>query len=294
MPENITLLEDGRPNWEAIKLDVQCGRCGYDLRLLPEPRCPECGLQFEWADVLDEARLRSEFLFEHHWVQRPIGSWLATVRRSMRPKRFWQTLSLHHRVHVGPLCVMLLSAPIAFHLLVHAGILLAWAVARSVALVQSQLQPRIWPTRAAEVADDLWHFADPTTDWVGMLTFSGLVLTIHLAAFATLCLLHQTLSRCRVRRAQVLRVVAYAALPTTFCWLAIFLTTLVTAVMYWTLAEQLPWEFLLLALALVLWMMCLRAGLKHYLRIPRPGLVAASAVIVAFLFTWVVLAHLPW
>lgn len=27
-----------------------CTRCGYDLRGLPEPRCPECGLPFELSD----------------------------------------------------------------------------------------------------------------------------------------------------------------------------------------------------------------------------------------------------
>jgi hypothetical protein len=28
------------------RLEGRCGRCGYDLRGLPEPRCPECGTPF--------------------------------------------------------------------------------------------------------------------------------------------------------------------------------------------------------------------------------------------------------
>ena len=36
-------LTDGQPDWSAIDFEVRCGRCDYNLRMLPEPRCPECG-----------------------------------------------------------------------------------------------------------------------------------------------------------------------------------------------------------------------------------------------------------
>lgn len=41
--------------------DLNCYRCGYDLTGLPQPRCPECGVEFEWHDP----RLVAEF---HHGV----------------------------------------------------------------------------------------------------------------------------------------------------------------------------------------------------------------------------------
>ena len=36
---------------------LNCYRCGYDLTGLPQPRCPECGLEFAW----DDPRLRAVF-----------------------------------------------------------------------------------------------------------------------------------------------------------------------------------------------------------------------------------------
>jgi len=97
------LLRDGRPDWEAITFDVLCGRCGYNFRMLTEPRCPECGLEFDWFTVLDESAGRSEFLFEHNWRKRPLGAWWQTVRRGLRPRRFWQQVSIHDRIYARPL-----------------------------------------------------------------------------------------------------------------------------------------------------------------------------------------------
>jgi len=39
LPSSSLLIEDGT-----------CRKCGYDLRLLPDPRCPECGAEFIRAD----------------------------------------------------------------------------------------------------------------------------------------------------------------------------------------------------------------------------------------------------
>jgi len=41
------------------RLEGKCARCGYLLRGLPEPRCPECGTPFNPAD-LEEDRARRE------------------------------------------------------------------------------------------------------------------------------------------------------------------------------------------------------------------------------------------
>jgi hypothetical protein len=61
-----------------------CYRCGYDLTGLPEPRCPECGLDFDWADP----RLRApepQIAFERTrgWRKIPafFVTWLTLVLR---------------------------------------------------------------------------------------------------------------------------------------------------------------------------------------------------------------------
>lgn len=35
-------------DWKYLIRQSTCPSCGYDVRLLPEPRCPECGTLFAW------------------------------------------------------------------------------------------------------------------------------------------------------------------------------------------------------------------------------------------------------
>ncbi len=35
------------PDWSVIQEDILCPLCEYDLRMLAEPRCPECGYRFD-------------------------------------------------------------------------------------------------------------------------------------------------------------------------------------------------------------------------------------------------------
>ena len=68
-----------------------CPLCDYDLRGLIDPRCPECGYTFEWADLRDPARRRHRYLFEHH-PQRNVRSFLRTMIGGLRPSKFWSGL----------------------------------------------------------------------------------------------------------------------------------------------------------------------------------------------------------
>jgi len=40
------------PDWDTFPLDVACAECGQELRGQTEPRCPECGIEFEWSDAV--------------------------------------------------------------------------------------------------------------------------------------------------------------------------------------------------------------------------------------------------
>src|SRR5205814_1416067 len=54
------------PDWQSIAYVIECPLCEYNLFGLTQPRCPECGLDFNWPAVLDPNRQRHPYLFEHH------------------------------------------------------------------------------------------------------------------------------------------------------------------------------------------------------------------------------------
>lgn len=76
------LFRGGRPDWGSIEFEIRCSRCGYNLRMLERPRCPECGFEFDWRTMREIAPTGSDFLFEHHWRERPVGSFVKTVLKS--------------------------------------------------------------------------------------------------------------------------------------------------------------------------------------------------------------------
>jgi hypothetical protein len=84
-----------------------CPLCDYDLRGLAEPRCPECGYRFEWAELTDPARRRHPYLFEHH-PEHNARSFVRTLVGGLRPRRFWATLYPTQRSRPGRLLVYFL------------------------------------------------------------------------------------------------------------------------------------------------------------------------------------------
>jgi hypothetical protein len=83
--------------------DVHCPRCGYNLRGLTEPRCPECGFEFDFA------QLRTGLLRENvpTWLDRCdpwqphqvlLRSLYELVQGALRPRRLLTTLDVN-----GPL-----------------------------------------------------------------------------------------------------------------------------------------------------------------------------------------------
>src|SRR5438477_10336608 len=75
----------------ALDDKLLCPLCDYDLRGLIEPRCPECGYRFEWAELRDPTRRLHPYLFEHH-PERNVRALIRTFRTSLRPWRFWSQL----------------------------------------------------------------------------------------------------------------------------------------------------------------------------------------------------------
>ncbi|MCZ6835839.1 MAG: hypothetical protein O7G85_08705 [Planctomycetota bacterium] len=94
---------------QANEPSVQCPRCGYDLEgarmartehTETQGRCSECGLVFDWTDVLDPKRDQPRWCVEY------ADSFFGLIKRSIAtvfmflflPRRFWRTLKMKHPI----------------------------------------------------------------------------------------------------------------------------------------------------------------------------------------------------
>jgi hypothetical protein len=108
-------------DWQQIHDDILCPLCDYNLRGLPEPRCPECGYRFNWQELLDPTRRHHPFLFEHH-PERKLGSLFKTLVGGFRPKKFWTSLYPSQRSRLGLLAFYWLLTSFPLLILLIAGI----------------------------------------------------------------------------------------------------------------------------------------------------------------------------
>jgi hypothetical protein len=101
------------PDWSEIHRDIFCPLCEYNLRGLSEPRCPECGHRFVWAELLDEHGGQHPWLFEYQRKRR-IRSLFRTLRESYWPTSFWTAVRPSHRPRMGRLVVywLVLTIPL--------------------------------------------------------------------------------------------------------------------------------------------------------------------------------------
>ncbi len=290
------LLIDGRPDWEAITFEVHCSRCGYNLRTLTNPRCPECGFEFEWKLVI-EAFFRKNFaLFEHNWRKQPIRSLLrALFGPIFLPSRFWKRVSLHDQINGGPLAFLILMTLVWFGLgFVASALLLGLLVSGAfyfdylprTAGYYGQSSPSFSEMMVA-IEMDLWIAVElPLTS---PMFFVALPLAVILVTLGLMCSLHETIARFRLRRGHMMRVVAYAAGPAavlTGTLVNVFSTATLIGYMIgfrtsdWDPVIQFSVSVLLLGFPLAVQ---LRSGMQYYLAIPHAKLAAALITIAAIL-----------
>ncbi len=285
------LLVENVPDWEHIDFEVCCARCGYNLRMLPKAQCPECGLGFDWESVLDKALWKSKFLFEHHWRSRPIHSWATTVYRSLRPKRFWSQVSIHEHANAGPLWFLVLTAPllhVGLWWLASAAINVAWWVRRDILPPPNPWRSNPTISYLEDLLYESLRFASVyglggPDEWLApLIALSGLILLTLL----TICSLRQTLGKCKVRTVQVLRVAAYAVAPAMVCS-----SVLVRGVLGFlqeysfgsTVVIGLDYLLVILIIPSVVIAFFVSVGLRRYLQLPRPALLATTASGIGFL-----------
>jgi len=254
-----------RPDWEAIRDEIHCPLCQYNLRGLIEPRCPECGFRFAWFEVLDPRRRQHDFLFEHH-PERNIVSFFRTLIAGLRPRRFWTALHPFQRISAARLrlyaLLTVLPCVVAFSLISR------FEIARA-------------------------RYFLPSFNWKDVLElllsdWTFYVVVFPLAwpwvVFAALMIFQASMRRARINRAHVLRCVVYS--HDVFFHLGLAAIILFGMFLY-TLSRDIEG---LLAILFVLWAMAMAMAslslyfaYKLYLRFDRPGWTVLSAVVIAAL-----------
>lgn len=151
----------------------QCPRCGYDQSGAAAAwtdscplrgRCPECGLEYAWSDIMDTHRHDLPWLHEHtpgRWPGciRALRTWL----RCLVPWVFWGSVPLAARVVWWRLLLWVLLVFGSVHA-VHglAGSFATWQALNSNAL--GVRGPMPWQMRAAAFLDD-WATPYASVSW---------------------------------------------------------------------------------------------------------------------------------
>ncbi len=99
--------QETHPDWAALKVVLRCNRCGYDLRMLLQPRCPECGLTFDLNDAIVNANHEAaSTLFEYKWRSSPVSSLLRTLGLTLLPWKLWSRTPLRCAPRIRPLLAL--------------------------------------------------------------------------------------------------------------------------------------------------------------------------------------------
>ncbi len=322
IPAHLTEAEPASPppDWGNVPFDVGCARCGQDLRGQTEPKCPACGLEFDWSEAvpieelicehcgyhlygLRETRCpecgerftwdevlaahyrRKKPLFEYRWRHQPIRSFLVSWRLAMYPRKLWRMIDIHDPPQVRPLMLTVAVAIVALFVLAPAmdGLSL-WSTQRAFRWVRS-------PGYSELPLFILRGLFNPTA-----YLYPFLILTWVAMSLGALMIFRQSMRLCRVRTIHVLRVWVYSVvsilplIPLFGYVCAAMYLFLTVRVGFWTVSDMTPvaWGVLLV---FVIW--SLMQGYRHYLRMPHGLTIAVASQIIAILAVPALLDGLP-
>jgi hypothetical protein len=245
------------PDWSTDDVELDCPRCGYNLRMLTVARCPECGLQFRWDELI---KAKEEFhtrppIFEYHWRDHPIRSLAFTVSMCLQPWRLWRWLPLTAVPSVRVMPLQLLSVILLLSVISASG--------EFISHVCNHIQywgrcfPRDFP----------WQW------W--LYRFKQEIVTpsfLALAIWFSIQIFRQTLARYQIQQRHILRLVA-------FCWIGMvssriicdFVVTVMTWAYYWSFNRWFPFyypiEWFLDVVPLIILLLSLGFGFHSYLRV---------------------------
>lgn len=203
-------------DWEvALPLEhLRCGTCGYHLLGLKETRCPECGTDFTWDNVLSAFHRKRKPLFEYQWRKTPVRSLFRAWRSTFKPWRLWRTIELHDPPSIVGLFLLVILT--ALGVTVFIGVLaIAHNYVESRFLVPAMAQGVWWPGPGATMVPVTFgpaFFANPPWEvylWYVPRMF-GMLIPWGVGSLGALLLLRQSMSMCRVRNQHVVRIVAHA------------------------------------------------------------------------------------
>lgn len=109
---------------DSTQSEIRCPRCGYELRGIIESWsescpmegiCAECGLEFEWGELLCERRAVPRWCVEYARGWGVCGAMMKTsFILLLRPRKFWRDLKMTHVPQWGR--IVLIVCVIAFML----------------------------------------------------------------------------------------------------------------------------------------------------------------------------------
>lgn len=187
----------GAPDWAAIREEIDCPLCGYNLRGLSEPLCPECGYRFDWPDLLDPTRRRHPWLFEHHPTHN-VWSFFKTLVRNFRPGRFWKELHPGQPSRPGRLVIYWMPGAVLAIVPLVLPVLHRWT--------QWAAWPTTWMWRRPSLLSDLWR----DDSFRGLLSLCVLAAVFPWLNVLALLIFQQSMGRAKVKAGHVMRCGMYS------------------------------------------------------------------------------------
>ena len=211
------------------EIKLHCPECSYDLTGLTEPRCPECGIAFDRADLL--ARQSSVPQPFNPWDRvGSISSYFETLRLSLfSPRRLFRDYPNRHKhelaISYSMICYTL-AALAAFIYAVSTDVRLVFSglgigLAVSVAATACEMVIAVvlgWTTRP-RAGENSYHY------WRGITHYMSGYLILSALLIVTFFILVSNLSGHDADTVAIL--MSFLAAPLLFAWWALALTRVV-------------------------------------------------------------------
>ncbi|HEX4795336.1 MAG TPA: hypothetical protein VH370_16185 [Humisphaera sp.] len=267
----------GLPDWNAIGAEILCPLCGYNLRGLVEPRCPECGYQFVWTELLAAQTLDHPYLFEHGRRRRWQTFW-KTLREGLFPGTFWQELKPAQPVRVRWLWIY-------------------FAIVMFVPLGAASLT--VWRTDPHAYFHYTYAFGLDLRP--AGVYLAAAILFWPLATVVALSIFRMSMQMAKLRSVHSLRCVIYSADIVFWMGIALLLAEgLLEAASHSSYAILVPSDFyllLLMALCIPIFIWRLGRAYQLYLKLDKPFLTVLATQVIVFLALTAIVANVvykPW